>query len=86
MNDPLHILDTVQKVDAPPYMYARILRRIEQRSSDYVSATVAWSVGFAFALLLVVNIAVVLNQKEPTQHHHQLAEEFHLQTNNSLYH
>jgi hypothetical protein len=84
MKHPFDSLSKIQKVDVPPFLYTRILNRIENKVKETIP--VKWAVVAAACLLLVImlNISVVqLDKKGNTNT--DLSEAFSLQTNNSLY-
>jgi hypothetical protein len=84
MNHPADILNKVQKVDAPAFLYTRILSRIENKVKETVP--VKWAVVAATCLLLLitVNITIVRSAKN-NGNNQDLSEAFSLQTTNSLY-
>lgn len=83
MEHPSDILSKIQKVDAPPFLYTRILNRIQNKVQETVP--VKWAVVAAACLLVLItiNISVIRSSKENNTS--ELTEAFSLQTNNSLY-
>lgn len=80
---PVDILEKVQKVDAPPFLYTRILSRVQNKVKETVP--VKWAIASAACLvvLLIINISVIQQSKESNTT--DLSEVFSLQTSNSLY-
>lgn len=85
MLHPVDILEKVQKVDAPAFLYTRILSRIENKVKETVP--VKWAVVAAACLLLLitVNITVIQSAKQSNTANADLSEVFSLPTSNSLY-
>ncbi len=88
MTHPIDSLSKIQKVDAPPFLYTRILNRIQNKVAETVP--VKWAVVMAASLviLICVNISVMQTDNESkttTNTQTNLSEVFSLQTNNSLY-
>ena len=90
MKHPVDILSKIQKVDTPPFLYTRILSRIQNKVIETVP--VKWAVAATASLVLLIsfNLNVILTNKENntstvTNTETNLSEAFSLQTSNSLY-
>lgn len=83
MNHPVDILEKVQKVEAPPFLYTRILNRIQNKAQETVP--VKWAVVAAACLLVLITINISVIQSSKENNRTDLSEAFSLQTSNSLY-
>lgn len=84
MKHPVDNLSKIQKADVPPFLYTRILSRIENKVKETVPLKWAVVAAGCVLALLVLNISVIqLNKENNTET--DLSEAFSLQTNNSLY-
>ncbi len=83
MKDPIEILERIQPVETPPYLYTRILQQIENRL-DRVSKPVAWSLGRIGLVLCVLSLVLLLGKNTPENT--DLASGMNLMPHNSLYH
>lgn len=85
MNHPVDILTKIQKVDAPPFLYTRVLNRIQNKVTETIP--VKWAVTLAVSLIVLIsiNIGVMIMDNESTASATNLSEVFSLQTTNSLY-
>lgn len=83
MENQLDILNKIQKVEAPPFLYTRIVNRIQNKVKETVP--VKWAVATAAGLLVLItiNISVIRTSEENTSA--DLSQAFSLQTSNSLY-
>jgi hypothetical protein len=83
MENELDILNRIQKVDAPPFLYTRILNRIQNKAKETVPVKWAIAAATCLVVLLIVNISVIQQSKQSNTT--DLSEVFSLQTSNSLY-
>lgn len=83
MNHTVDILEKVQKVDAPPFLYTRILNRIQNKVQETVP--VKWAVVAAAGLLVLITINISVIRSSKQKNTTDLSEAFSLQTSNSLY-
>lgn len=84
MKHPLDIFEKVQKVDAPPFLYTRILTRIQNKAKETVPVRWAAAAAACLIILIVININVI-RSSNPQTNTADLSEVFSLQTSNSLY-
>jgi len=88
MKSKLDLLQQVQKVEAPPFLYTRILQRIS--NFQEAPAPVQWRFAFITAgiLLLVLNISILLSSKQKTENNNieTVVSSMNLSTSNELYH
>lgn len=82
MNNELDILNRIQKVDAPPFLYTRILNRIQNKAKETVPVKWAMAAAASLAVLITINVSVIQYSKESTT---DLSEVFSIKTSNSLY-
>ncbi|MBP7810535.1 MAG: hypothetical protein KA163_14680 [Bacteroidia bacterium] len=83
MENELDILNRIQKVDAPPFLYTRILNRVQNKVKETVP--VKWAVAAAACLLILITINISVIQSSKESNTTNLSEVFSLKTNNSLY-
>ncbi len=85
MTHPADILEKIKKVDAPPFLYTRILNRIQNKVQETVP--VKWAVVAAACMiaLIIINISVISKTNTTQTNSFELSEAFSLQTSNSLY-
>jgi NADH:ubiquinone oxidoreductase subunit 6 (subunit J) len=83
MEKELDILNRIQKVDAPPFLYTRILTRVQNKVRETVP--VKWAVAAAACLLILITINISVIQSSKQSNTTNLSEVFSLKTNNSLY-
>ncbi len=83
MENELDILNRIQKVDAPPFLYTRILTRVQNKVKETVP--VKWAVAAAACLLILITINISVIQSSKENNTTNLSEVFSLKTNNSLY-
>lgn len=88
MESKMDILNKVQKVETPPFLYTRILQRIS--SLQDAPAPVKWRFAFAAVaiLLLVLNMGVLFSSKPKPQDGNieSVVNSMQLSTSNELYH
>ncbi len=83
MENQLDILNKIEKVDAPHFLYTRILSRIQNKVKETVPLNWAIAAGTCMIFLIMININVIkLNKQEKTT---DLTDVFALKTNNDLY-
>jgi hypothetical protein len=83
MENQLDILNKIQKVDAPPFLYTRILNRIQNKVKETVP--VKWAVATAAGLIVLITININVIKSGEESNTTDLSEVFNLKTNNSLY-
>lgn len=84
MEHPIDSLSKIQKVDAPPFLYTRILSRIQNKVKETVPVKWAVAAAACVVILILININVIQSANNTTETTN-LSEMFSLQTNNSLY-
>ncbi|NQW30176.1 MAG: hypothetical protein HQ472_06665 [Ignavibacteria bacterium] len=92
-------LDKIQKVDAPPYLYEKILNRIEDskksaslstrvKTSKVISPLgVRWAIAASFIFIAALNVGafVKLTQTQKSDSISMLAKSMRITQTNSLY-
>lgn len=83
------ILKSIKKVEAPPFLYTRIVSRIQAIESDKVPKGWAFTTGIAFSILLILNsffIVTKISVKNPDNNKIEIvAKAMHLTNSNQLY-
>lgn len=85
MEDPLKILEQVEKVDAPPFLFTRIQQKIAGAKYNRVSPKLAWAIGLGFILLIAVNGIALNSISQNSSTAGNLAESLQLTSQHSLY-
>ena len=78
-----HHLESLEKVDAPPFLLTRIQQRIANKELR-VKPVWAYSLAAALLLLFVFNVRAINQQAEQTQEQ-QFIQSMGIQTSYSLY-
>ncbi len=86
MKDLLDPLETIVKVETPPFLLTRIIQRIDSERNAKFSSGVSWSMGVAFILLILLNTGVLTNVFARQHNMQTLAQSFQIMPNNELYH
>jgi hypothetical protein len=63
INEVLNSLDKIQRAEASPFLYDRILYKINAEGSEYTPARLVWLAAASFALLLILNITILKKAK-----------------------
>jgi len=84
MKDPLDILSTIQKTEAPPFLYTRIMQQIEKRNRYRAKPALTWAVCASLALVFAINTIIVVSKTKKNEP--GLAFSLHLTSRNALYH
>lgn len=82
----IELLKKVGKVDAPPFLYTRIVAKIETTTADQLPLSWKWIGGLAFSLLFVCNIYFTklgINTHTPPQE--SLISTLHIHQSNQFY-
>lgn len=83
--DPSEPLDLLEKVDAPPFMFTRIMQKVSDVYEQQVSPSVAWVGSILLVGIFALNIWIVSNSpNKQTKKSAQLQSLVFL-PNNSLY-
>jgi hypothetical protein len=59
IEDVLNSLDGIKSAEANPFLYSRILNKIQETSREYTPAKIIWLAAASFLLLLFLNISAV---------------------------
>jgi hypothetical protein len=83
--DPSEPLDLLEKVDAPPFMFTRIMQKVSDVYEQQVSPSIAWVGSILLVGIFALNIWIVSNSpNKQTKKSAQLQSLVFL-PNNSLY-
>jgi len=84
MKDQLHILEKIETVDAPPFLFTRIQAKIQEQLADKLTTkqAIAYLAGLAF--IVVLNV-LVLKQSSDQPTESDLVSELNLAPANQLY-
>ena len=59
IDDVINSLDGVQPAEANPYVYTKILSKINTAAAEYAPAKLVWLAAASFILLLLLNFQVI---------------------------
>lgn len=82
----IELLKKVAKVDAPPFLYTRIVAKIETTTADQLPLSWKWIGGLAFSVLFFSNIYFTrldVNRSTPPQE--SLISTLHIHQSNQFY-
>jgi hypothetical protein len=80
-------LGRVQRVDAPPFLYTRVLERVRQLKVEEVKTPWVWATALALLLLVLVNGALLTRAPESpgTEQLESVADAMSINPDNNLY-
>lgn len=83
MKDQLNILDKIETVDTPPFLFTRIQAKIQEQLSEKLTAkqAIAYLTGLAF--IIALNVVVLRSADQPVES--DLVSEMNLAPANQLY-
>lgn len=83
MKDQLNILDKIETVDTPPFLFTRIQAKIQEQLSEKLTAkqAIAYLTGLAF--IIALNVVVLRSADQPAES--DLVSEMNLAPANQLY-
>lgn len=83
MKQDLEILNNIQKVETPAFLYERIQQKITFEMSSKMPIKWTYAIAASIALLIYINIKVV--EKNSSKNNFNLAKSMNLITDNNLY-
>ncbi len=83
MENKLKILETIQRVEVSPFLYARILNTLENKKKEIVPIKWGWMAAACLLLVFTINIVAMQNNKRNTEV--DLTKVFSLQPQNMFY-
>lgn len=81
----MELLETIQKVDAPPFLLTRIHAQIDREQQVKLNMKQVWSLGISFAVLLLINVAVISTQVSVENEELTLIETMNLLPTTNIY-
>ena len=84
MKDPLDILDKIEKAEAPPFLFTRIMQGIEQRR-ERINPRTALAMALCVLILFIINIRIISGTSNSTSPAQSISQSMHLDTSNYLY-
>jgi len=87
MNNPIDLLEQINKVDAPPFLLTRIKQKIENAQQASFSKGLSWSLVISLCMMLLLNIAIMMKHTNSTTsiQDSTIAAAMNLLPTNSLY-
>lgn len=84
MKNNLDILDSIKKVETPPYLYAKILHHVSYRKAENITLKEMIYLAIPCAAILIFVVLTFVNTNSPKESI-EIARGMHLLNNNSLY-
>jgi hypothetical protein len=78
-------LGKIKTVEAPPFLYTRILEKVETLNTTAMPQKIAWTLGLSFLVIVSLNIGLIIKNLTDTQSLETYAQTIHLTSNNTLY-
>jgi len=78
-------LGKIKRVEAPPFLFARIQKRVDQSNKERMPKNITLAVSLSFVLILFFNAITLLNYNSKTQVTENFVQSMQLTSNNSLY-
>ncbi|MCX6183345.1 MAG: hypothetical protein NT150_15635 [Bacteroidetes bacterium] len=84
--EKLDLLNKIHKVDPPPFLYTRILQKIESAVDPYYNKGIARSIVLSLFVVLMINFMVIGASSKNTANESTIVDDMNLMPNNTLYH
>ncbi len=78
-------LGRIQKVEAPTYLFTRILQKIEREKRERLSPRMAWILNLSLAVVIFMNAIVFIGSDSRLASVESYAESIRLISDNNLY-
>lgn len=86
MKDNLNLLEKIEQVEVSPFLYTRILQKIEYSKLNDIPKPLAWTLASISTICLVLTLVVVSRNVNTQNDSQALSESVDFVPNNSLYH
>jgi len=88
INDVMNSLDSIKPAEADPFLYTKVISKINSKKTDYIPMKIVWLAAASFALLIAVNFMLIKPVKSMSQNSvkdvKDLAKGFQLLNENSI--
>lgn len=81
----LEALENIKRVEAPPFLYTRILQKIVTLEKQVIPTKLAWVLSGFLTLVMLLNLFAILSQHGTSSDTESLAQSLQLFSNNTLY-
>jgi hypothetical protein len=81
----LDLLDSIQRVEASPFLLTRIQEQIQSMQASTFSHTWTWVIATTFVVVIVLNLTTVIGNKASLQNENNIATSMNLLPNHNLY-
>ncbi|HEX7365474.1 MAG TPA: hypothetical protein VF273_00175 [Pelobium sp.] len=88
MENKLDFLGKIEKVNVPPFLYTRILHKLQNGQQTVISPVKQWGLAFAFLMLVALNVSILAKNYTSGKYKNEtenLAKSLGLNSNNNLY-
>lgn len=85
MKDPFETIGKIKSVETPPFLYTRIIQRIESASLNRVSRPLAWSLGSACLAICIFSLLISISKTQQENTATNLGTGMDLMPQNALY-
>lgn len=86
MKDNLNILEKIEQVEVSPFLYTRILQKLENSKLNDIPKPWAWTLASFSTVCLVLTLVVVSRNINTENNSQAFSESVDFVPNNSLYH
>lgn len=84
VSEQLEKLGSIQKVEAPPFLFTSIEAKIRNYKSEWISPQKSHAIVAAFILLVILNTFAIIHVRS-TKNEKNIAQVFQLMPENNLY-
>jgi hypothetical protein len=86
VKEVMNSLDDVRSAEATPFLYTRILSKIDSKKTEYSPMKLVWLAAASFALLIFLNVTILrsVRSKSSSTEAQTLASGYNLLNENSI--
>ncbi len=85
MKDSLEILKNISKEEPSPFLYTRILQKIEERKWELITKKELFAIAIPSLCMLIITAIIIFNASSNHSDINTIANTMHLKGNYSLY-
>jgi len=85
MADSLKKLETIQKVETPPFLITRLQEKIKAEANNRIRPFYAWALVTAMIGVFAVNIIIITDTDNKEEYKTKFSQDLQLIPNNNLY-
>jgi len=88
IDEVMSSLDSIRKAEPNPFLYTRIMNKVEAAQSEYTPARIVWLAAASFALLVLLNLTAIrsISSRESASNSDfkSVASSYNLMNDNSI--